>query len=284
MRHILLNLIGNAVKFTEKGFVEWTASLAPEEDGSRTLLIDVRDTGIGIAPDMRESIFDPFVQDIKNRGGKVYAGTGLGLPIVRRLVESRGGTIRVDSELGKGSTFHVRIPRVALAARPPALGDATPPSERGDIAERQGSVSAPTLHLDSSTGQRVRNLRVLLADDIPVNLRILVLHLKTLGITDCECVSSGRLALEALRRRSADIVLTDVWMPDGDGAEVARAMRADPALASIPVIAVTADNNISATFDTSAFSGILTKPITQEGLLATLAPFLPQDSSQSAQS
>ena len=277
MRHILLNLVGNAVKFTDRGSVEWSAAITPAPDGTESLDIAVRDTGIGIDPSMHEAIFDPFVQDIKTRGGKVYAGTGLGLPIVRRLLESRGGTIRVESTPGKGSAFLVHIPNVKrLPTAQPRTGSAAQvesaaeplqgaaaSSERGDAAERQGG--APTIP---------PGFRILLVDDIAVNLRILELHLKLFGVTDIECVASGHLAIEALRRRPAAAVLTDVWMPDGDGAELVRAIRADPALASTPVIAVTADNDLSATFDTSLFDGILTKPISQDGLAAILQTIL----------
>ena len=279
MRHILLNLIGNAVKFTDHGSVEWTASLTAAPDGSEALDIAVRDTGIGIDPSMHEAIFDPFVQDMRSRGGKVYSGTGLGLPIVRRLLESRGGSIRVESTPGKGSTFHVHIPGVlritdaapagANAATPGHASETPAPPCPTDGAHDPAADSAAPAPLPIPPG-----FRVLLVDDIAVNLRILALHLRGLGITDCECASSGRLALEALRDHPVSIVLTDVWMPDGNGTELAQAMRADPALASIPVIAVTADNDVSASFDTSLFSGILTKPISTDNLRATLAPFL----------
>ena len=271
MRHILLNLIGNAVKFTERGSVEWSASLSAETDGAESLDIAVRDTGIGIDPSMQEAIFDPFVQDIKSRGGKIYSGTGLGLPIVRRLLESHGGTIRVESTPGKGSAFLVHIPGVKrLPDAQPA--DAQP--REGAAAQVGGAAEADAAERQGGVLPIPPGFRLLLADDIPVNLRILVLHLKTLGIADCECVSGGRLAIEALRRRPASAVLTDVWMPDGDGAELARAIRADPALASIPVVAVTADNDVSASFDTTLFDGILTKPISQDGLRAVIQTIL----------
>ena len=299
MRHILLNLIGNAVKFTDHGVVEWSAALLAEDDGTESLAIDVRDTGIGIAPDMRDSIFDPFVQDINSRGGKVYSGTGLGLPIVRRLLEARHGTIKVDSELGKGSTFHVRIPNIRriadaqpLLAQPregaaAQVGNAASASAPAAAPATAPASAAPNLRCGPFSGPRGEEgaavpvslaippgFRALLVDDIPVNLQILSLHLKGIGITDCELASSGHLALEALRRRRASVVLTDVWMPDGDGSELARAVRADPALSDIPVIAVTADNDVSASFDTTCFDGILTKPIYQDRLKIVLAPFL----------
>ena len=275
MRHILLNLIGNAVKFTDQGSVEWSAALTREPDGSESLDIAVRDTGIGIDPAMHEAIFDPFVQDIASRGGKVYAGTGLGLPIVKRLLESRSGTIRVESAPGKGSAFFVHIPRVSRieedAAQPrerapapapePLPREAAPAPGASDPDSAPAAPAPPQVPLVLPPG-----FRALLVDDIAVNLRILALHLRALGITDCECVSSGRLALEALRRRPASIILTDVWMPDGNGADLARAMHEDPALASIPIIALTADNNVSDTFDTSLFTGVLTKPLSSDKL------------------
>ncbi len=254
MRQILLNLIGNAVKFTDRGEVAWSASATPNADGSVVLALDVRDTGIGIAPDKRETVFDPFVQDISTRGGRIYEGTGLGLPIVKRLVSSCGGTVDLDGVPGGGSLFRVRLPRIEVADDGPAAPvPEAPASEKG--------------HDPAS---------VLLADDVPLNLRILSLHLKAIGFQNIRTASSGNAALAALREQPADLVLTDLWMPDGNGAELARAMRADPALSRIPIVAVTADVNASPLFDTTLFHTILTKPVTTEKLAALLSTLFPK--------
>jgi CheY-like chemotaxis protein/anti-sigma regulatory factor (Ser/Thr protein kinase) len=251
---ILFNLIGNAVKFTDRGEVAWSASATPNADGSVVLALDVRDTGIGIAPDKRETVFDPFVQDISTRGGRIYEGTGLGLPIVKRLVSSCGGTVDLDGVPGGGSLFRVRLPRIEVADDGPAAPvPEAPASEKG--------------HDPAS---------VLLADDVPLNLRILSLHLKAIGFQNIRTASSGNAALAALREQPADLVLTDLWMPDGNGAELARAMRADPVLSRIPIVAVTADVNASPLFDTTLFHTILTKPVTTEKLAALLSTLFPK--------
>lgn len=298
MRQVLLNLIGNAVKFTDHGEVEWSATATPDGEGTVALAIDVRDTGIGIAPDKREAIFDPFVQDISTRGGKVYEGTGLGLPIVKRLVVAHGGSVTVDAVPGGGSVFRVRLPHVAIegagsSTGSPAAGSVDSQSAGAREAGSVSGASAPGSSVPSSSppaGSRtagpareasaqgspsLASLRVLLADDIPLNLRVLLLHLKALGISRIETAPSGNAALAAIREHPADLVLTDLWMPDGNGIELARAMHDDPALTHIPVVAVTADANASALFDPTFFHSLLTKPITAaklSGLLSTLFP------------
>ena len=251
-RQILLNLVGNAVKFTPKGFVEWTASCEPAGEGAVSLAIDVRDTGIGISAKDLETIFDPFVQSGALRpDARAQKGTGLGLPIVRRLVAACGGTVDAESELGKGSVFHVRIGRVETVAAPAA---AAPP--------RPADAAAPAVPDDFVP---------MLVDDIPLNLRILALHFRSLGIRDTIQAESGEQALELLRTRRPSAVFTDLWMPGMDGAALARAIRAEPAFAGVPVVAVTADNDASASFDASVFDDILVKPLATEKVADCLA-------------
>ena len=241
-RQILLNLVGNAVKFTPKGFVEWTASCEPAGEGAVSLAIDVRDTGIGISAKDLETIFDPFVQSGALRpDARTQKGTGLGLPIVRRLVAACGGTVDAESELGKGSVFRVRIGRVETVAAP-AASSAAPREPARPPALPGGFLP-------------------LLVDDIPLNLRILALHFRSLGIRDTLQAESGEQALELLRARRPSAVFTDLWMPGMDGAALARAIRAEPAFAGVPVVAVTADNDASASFDASVFDDILVKPL-----------------------
>ena len=256
MRQILLNLIGNAVKFTERGYVAWTAAWEPAGGDAVSLAIDVSDTGIGIPADRLEAVFDPFVQAGTIRpDARSTPGTGLGLPIVRRLVEACGGDIRVESEPGRGSVFRIRIGRVE-----------TLPPEAPRPAEPAAAPRAP-LDLDGFVP--------LLVDDIPLNLRILELHFRALGVSETIQVSSGIEALGAMRDRRPSAVFTDLWMPGMDGAALARAIRADPAFRGIPVVAVTADNDVAASFDASVFDDVLVKPIGTDGVAACLARILP---------
>jgi len=256
MRQILLNLIGNAVKFTERGFVEWTASCAPAGEGAVSLEIDVRDTGPGIPEKSREAIFDPFVQVTEGPTSPLlHHGTGLGLPIVRRLVEACGGTVRVESEIGKGSVFHIRVARVPVVADSAARKDQS--------ANLVGPESVPSCVRDP-------DFLPLLVDDVPVNLQVLSLHLRSLGAVRPVLAPSGDVALAKMREKRPSVVFTDLWMPGMDGSRLAAAIRADHAFDGIPVVAVTADSDVSASFDASVFDDIITKPISTAKLAECL--------------
>ena len=240
MRQILLNVVGNAVKFTDDGTVEWFADAHPDGENTVSVTIDVSDSGIGIAPDKLASIFDPFVQDGSTRGGKVYSGTGLGLPIVKRLLEACGGDVRIESEPGKGTRVRIHIPRV------PVL----PPGEKivEDIPNRP--IALPD------------GFRALLVDDVPINLKILDLHVSGFGVRDIDRAESAPAALDAISRHRPDVVLTDIWMPGMSGADLAAEIRKRPGFEDVPIVAVTADNDVGATFDASLFAEIVTKPVT----------------------
>ena len=245
LRQILLNLIGNAFKFTSAGGVTCTVRLLGE--GARPdLEIVVADTGIGISEDRLESIFDPFVQDIATRGGHVYEGTGLGLPIVRRLAEAAGGHVEAASRPGRGATFTVRIPRVETRA--PA------------------GASAPAAAPQAAALPRT----ALLVDDVPLNLVVLKTHLAHLGVAEIRTAASGEEALARLAEAPADVVFTDLWMPGMSGEALARRLRAEPAFGGC-VVAVTADVESEGTFDLSVFDGVLSKPVSGEALRALCA-------------
>jgi len=256
LRQILINLIGNAVKFTHVGDVAYSASLTPEDDGRLLLEILVRDTGIGIARDKFETIFDPFSQGGAIRGGRVYQGTGLGLSICKRLLESVGGTIEVTSRPGDGSRFVARIPHVVRVER---TEEAAPVVAEFELPE---------------------NASVLIVDDVKMNLRIAEKHLELLGVPRDRIRSfeNAREALRSAARATPTLVLTDMWMPDMDGEMFARALRADPRLREIPIVAETADADSPNTFDVSMFDDILTKPLTGDKLKVTLAKLFPKKS------
>ena len=266
LRQVLVNLASNAVKFTKKGGVELTASFEPDvppDAGERpgvpepprpgcrgTLRFSVRDTGIGIAPDDQKRIMDPFVQV----GPSGTGGTGLGLTICKRLLERMGGELRLESEPGVGSTFTAVLPGIETAA-PAAAEDVAEGGRAGDPAAKRSS-------------EPVRS--ILLVDDVHVNLLVEKALLARAGITDVETASSAPKALEALRRRPFDLVLTDLWMPKMDGYALCREIRADPALAKLRVHAVTADVEARKLALSRGFDGLLLKPITAD----TLARFL----------
>ena len=253
VRQILLNVVGNAVKFTDDGTVEWFADAHPDGENTVSVTIDVADSGIGIAPDKLATIFDPFVQDGSTRGGKVYSGTGLGLPIVKRLLEACGGDVRIESEPGKGTRVRIHIPRV------PVL----PPGEK--IVE-----DTPNRPIALPDG-----FRALLVDDVPINLKILDLHVSGFGVRNIDRAESAPAALDAISRHRPDVVLTDIWRPGMSGADLAAEIRKHKEYDGIPLVAVTADNDVGATFDASLFAEIVTKPVTAAKLRLTMMHLFP---------
>lgn len=210
LNRILLNLIGNAIKFTSRGGIGLSAA-AEGHDDHILLRITVRDTGIGIAPDMHERIFEDFVQ-ADDSIARQFGGTGLGLAIARRLTRLMRGELTVASTPGKGSSFMLEVP----------LGLATT-----DIA--QGAVQPPS-----------RQLRVLLVDDDPVNCEVGEAMLKRLG-HHATIATNGASAIAHARDQAFDIILMDLHMPDMDGVEAASRIR-KLGLPTMPrIIAVTAD-------------------------------------------
>ncbi len=244
IREILINLVGNSAKFTETGKIsvkiDWR-----EETG--TLTIDVDDTGCGISDKKLEKLFDPFVQDIASRmyenAGEIK-GSGLGLPIVKRIVDSAGGTIDVESKQGEGTKFHIEIPGIAV------------------VPGKKPSTSADDLVIP------VIPSRVLVVDDMSVNRKVLGIHLSHLGVKDIRYGENGQQALEAMHDWVPDLVLTDMWMPVMDGAQLAKAMNRDSRLANIPIVAITADVDVGSTYDLSLFKKVLAKPVNNEKLHA----------------
>ncbi len=257
LRQILLNLLGNAIKFTSEGRVAVDASFTEEDNERGTLVVRVSDTGIGIAPENQERIFEPFIHDSIIRGKWMYEGSGLGLTITRKLLDKMGGSIRLESEPGKGSTFIIQFNLVQYEAAP-----AVPPS----------SHTSPE-HAGDDT-RKDRKIRVLLVDDVPLNLKVLNAMLKLLHV-DGISTYSAEAALDKLRTDGPfDLVLTDLWMPGQSGADLARIIREEK-IADIPVVAVTADTQLSAE-DRQLFTDILYKPITLDPLREMLKNLLPQ--------
>ena len=181
---------------------------------------------------------------VQSSGGEVK-GTGLGLPIVKRMVDAAGGTIRVESELGRGTSFMIEIPNLEVLEKAPA-------PERP--AEAALFPSIPE--------------RVLVVDDMTMNRKILGIHLGNLGVHDIRYAENGENALEVMREWVPDVVLTDMWMPKMDGTQLAEAMRKDRRLAELPIVAVTADVDVGSTYDLKLFAKVVSKPVTGEKLRA----------------
>jgi signal transduction histidine kinase/CheY-like chemotaxis protein len=245
LRQILINLITNAVKFTDRGAVSVHARLAekPGADGLALLEFSVQDTGIGIPADRVGALFEAFTQ-VDASTTRKYGGTGLGLAICKRLVGLMGGAIQVRSELGKGSVFSFTV-RAPLADMPLAM---TPP----DVTMLQGH-------------------RVLVVDDHPVNVRVLTRQLRQWGLR-VATAESGTAALDILAQgMMPDMIVTDMHMPGMDGLDLARRVRALPGGATLPLVLLSSGFMPSGTDGTRLFNARLLKPARQVQLFETLA-------------
>jgi PAS domain S-box-containing protein len=254
---ILLNLAGNAVKFTEQGSVSVDVTLASATADAVTLEFRVRDSGIGISAEQIDGLFEAFSQADKSNTRK-YGGTGLGLAIAKQLVELMGGRIWVESEVGRGSVF-------AFTARFATAGDAPTPAARATSQEDVAAARA-----------RLAGARILVAEDNAFNQLVIRKLITRCGATATIC-SNGREAIDALLREPYDLVLMDVQMPELDGYEATRRIRATPALAGQRIIAMTA-NAMAEDRRRCVEAGMddfETKPIDPDRLYLTLAKWLP---------
>jgi PAS domain S-box-containing protein len=214
LHQIILNLVSNAVKFTNEGKITVSVNLLTEDDDNLTIKFAVIDTGIGIAKDKIEHIFENF-QQATNETSRLYGGTGLGLAIAKQLVESQGGTISVQSELGVGSTFSFILP----FNRP--VADAEP--------------ETATMELDVN----IKNIKVLVVEDIALNQLLIKTLLDEFGF-DHDIASNGIIAIEKLQMKTYDIILMDLQMPEMNGFDASLYIR-NKMHSKIPIIALTAD-------------------------------------------
>ena len=221
LRQVMLNLIGNALKFTERGKVDVRVSLAKGTEPDR-VLFEVADTGIGLSQDSMSRLFQKFTQADSSISRR-FGGTGLGLAISRELVELMGGTIGVDSVLGQGSRFHFVL-TLPKADRQTTPASATARTEPPPPPRRPG-----------------RKLHVLVVDDNKINRQLATVLLETEGHR-VSTASNGREAVEAAMRDDFDAILMDVQMPVMDGVQATRRIRAlPPPKSAVRIIALTAD-------------------------------------------
>jgi len=266
LRHIVSNLVSNAVKFTEKGRIEVRGRFEYDDDAGTdtktgTLIVEIEDTGIGISDEDKAKIISPYMQTESKiaRNG----GTGLSLAICRQMAEQMGGEMSFDSELGKGSTFRITITKVAVAEEKSRM-------ENGEC--RMKEESSAILHSTSSTLHSSAP-RVLLVDDQKMNLTVLKAMIKRVGGFEIETAANGREALQRLQNPDMpkiDAVLTDMWMPELDGEGLAKAIRADAKLAKLPVHVITADVELQENYAEKGFDSIILKPVT----VGNLGPLL----------
>jgi len=249
LRQIILNLIGNAVKFTDKGsiklkiYIENPQIVKYSEGKSEEyidLIIEITDTGIGISQEMQDKIFDPFIQG-ESQSIKKYGGTGLGLAITQRLIQLMNGTISLDSRLNEGSTFKIRIPDVSYLR---------------DFEKRiqEFELNPEEIIFEKAT--------IVVADDVEHNRKYLIDALKNTEIKVIEA-EDGQQALSIIKKTDPDLVITDIRMPYLDGFGLLEKLKEDAELKNIPVIAYSA-SVMKAQRDrirNSEFAGMLIKPV-----------------------
>ena len=254
LRQIVFNLVGNAIKFTRRGFIEIRASFAPDAGGKTGVFrLEVEDTGCGISEADMKKLARPFVQVGVASGQR--GGTGLGLHICRMLARAMGGEMEMKSVLGKGTTFSIVVPRVRVVE---SEGVAS-----GGVGEFDSSTHNSPTH-NSSTA-----LRMLVVDDTKMIQIVLRAMFGRLGVKDIAFADNGREALEMLAAPDApkfDFVLTDAWMPEMTGMELVASIRANAALAKLPVYLFTAEVEMKDAYAEKGFDGILLKPATLEAM------------------
>ena len=263
MQQILYNLIGNAVKFTEKGYVKVFAKQLEDK-----IEISVEDTGIGIPKDKLEIIFQSF-QQVDASISRQYGGTGLGLSITKSLVELHGSEIHVESELGKGSRFFFTLKISSQKPKTQLQQSLT------TIAKLNSEQSFQTVSQEINFLQE-EVPKVLVVDDEEVNLQVLKNQLK-IQRYETTIATNGMEALELIERGiKPDVVLLDVMMPKMNGYEVCRVIREKYSIAELPILLITAKNQISDLLEgmESGANDYITKPFTQKELLARVKTHL----------
>ena len=270
VRQIITNLLGNAVKYTQRGSVSLTVTgevSAPVEAGSVIVLkAAVRDTGIGIRKEDAGKLFDKF-QRLDLEQNSTVEGTGLGLAITHRLLTMMGGTIRLESEYGKGSVFTVSIPQTVVSTEP--LGDL---QTRFREKLQKGGMQTSLF--------RAPDADILIVDDTRLNLTVAVNLLKRTQVR-IDTAASGEEAVALAQAKQYDIILMDQRMPKMDGAEALHLIRAQSGGANVdtPVICVTADAVIGARerYLAEGFTDYLTKPVDAQVLEEMLLKYLPSE-------
>ncbi|MFC1564751.1 ATP-binding protein, partial [candidate division KSB1 bacterium] len=255
LRQILINLLGNAVKFTDTGHVKIKAHCEAEggDHSSPDLHISVEDTGIGIPDDQKESVFEAFEQT-KGQSTAKYGGTGLGLAITKKLITMMNGEVNVTGEFGKGSSFNVHFKKVDVAA---VVEDDTYSDSSIDL----GSV-------------KFEKATILIVDDIETNRKLVNGYLGPYGFDFIEA-ENGVEMLDQAKKYKPDIILADMKMPVMDGYEATQRLKKDPEIKHIPVVALTASVMMKAEDNVKEIcDGYLRKPVTLNDILSELIKFL----------
>lgn len=251
VKQVLLNLVSNAVKFTDSGQISMKACFEPKTSTHGNFAFTVSDTGIGMSDEQKEIIFEEFTQ-VSQQASRQYEGTGLGLAIARKLTEQMNGQISVESSKGKGSAFRVSFHDIAYH-----LDSNEKPVEQ----QKYDDVHFFPAH-------------VMVVDDVTSNLEMAEAFLETIGI-EVSTAGSGLEALAKIKDRQPDLILLDTRMPGMSGYEVLQHLKSKPDTASIPVLAYTATPADPANIPLARmFSGQLIKPVNKKSVVKALMPHL----------
>lgn len=255
LRQILVNLVGNALKFTDEGYIKVSVSKEKiANDGSQlTLCFSVEDTGIGIPKESQKNIFEAFVQQ-KNQDTRKYEGTGLGLAISKRLVEMMNGKITVESTVGKGSKFTVTIPDIPVASM----------FEKPEMD-----------YEDFEVDYRFDEKKILIVDDIEVNRQLIIEFLENSGINFFEA-ENGEQAIDLAKKLHPDLILMDMKMPIMSGEEATIIIKKDKDISNIPIIALTASamKGDEERMREIGCSDYISKPVEKNKLLKIFSKYL----------
>ena len=264
LRQVIVNLISNAAKFTSKGIIGVSVAVEERSDTAVRLRFEVRDTGIGIPKEKQADIFSSFTQ-VDPSTTRIYGGTGLGLAICKQLVLLMGGTIGVESEYGKGSTFHFTV----SFGRETALPGNFPPGVKGT-----GTPDAPRFEKIPGAATEERpcsGLHILLAEDYPTNQRVALRYLVRAGYK-VDVAENGIEAVELFRKNRYDLILMDIQMPLMDGFMATKEIRAqeERSGSSVPIIAMTAHAfaDYREKCITEGMDDYITKPLRKASLLS----------------
>lgn len=257
LRQVLVNLVGNALKFTESGHIKISAhkEYSENDESKLSLIFRVSDTGIGIPETQQEQIFEAFIQQ-SGQSTRKFGGTGLGLAISRRLVEMMGGEISVESKAGEGSKFEVRLHNIPVASV---------------VSDSDNSAFGEEIELDLS------GVVLLLVDDIEVNRRLIKEYFDKTNVEFMEA-ENGVQAIKYAKEFKPDLILMDMKMPEMNGYEATANIRASEGIKDIPIIALTASamKGDEKKIKAAGCNGYLSKPVDKIALMNEIAKFMPE--------
>lgn len=263
LQQIMYNILGNAVKFTKEGYIKVTA-----EEKNNFVKICVEDTGIGIPNDKLEDIFKPFEQ-VEESSQREFGGTGLGLSITKKMIERHGGSIWIESEVGKGSKFYFTLKKALSPSQNHTLDsklfniiDTT--ENKLAAVDNKNSFSSPKMGNNSS-------FKILVVDDEEINLQVIT-NILTIQNYTIDIAMNGLTALDLIKNKPYDLVLLDIMMPKMSGYEVCKIIRKSSTIYELPIIMLTAKNqpeDITAAFSLGANDYII-KPFDKNELISRI--------------